>query len=197
VPWEGSEHNIPFLSHLLTRNQQGNFKDLEIYRRAADAAGVTQLRNMAPYVIMARLLSPDARLPIKGTRAAAGFDIFAAKQVVVPGAAIANGRVNIGRALVSTGLALAIPSGCVVRIGSRSGLSTERNIEVGAGWIDPDYRGEIKVELKNFAGEEFLVKKGDRIAQLFILQTFDVTFEPAMRLTRSGRGKRGFGSTGR
>jgi len=152
---------------------------------------------MAHLVIKAKLLSPDARLPVKVTGAAAGFDMFAAEEVVVPGAATANGRLSLGRALVSTGLALAIPSGYVGRIGSRSGLSIERNIEVGAGWIDPDYRGEIKIELKNFGGEDFLVKTGSRVAQLFVLQAFDVQFDPTPQLPRSARGRRGFGSTGR
>lgn len=151
---------------------------------------------MARSVIKTQLLSSTARLPIKATRAAAGFDLFAAEEILIPGAAIANGRLSIGRALVSTGLALAIPPGFVGRIGSRSGLSTERNIEVGAGWIDPDYRGEIKIELKNFSAEDLVIKKGDRVAQLFILQTFDGRFEPSAQLPRSGRGTRGFGSTG-
>lgn len=152
---------------------------------------------MARLVIKAKLLSPNAKLPIKATGAAAGFDLFAAEEVVVPGAATTHKHLSLGRVLVSTGLALAIPTGYVGRIGSRSSLSIERNIEVGAGWIDPDYRGEIKIELKNFGGEDFLVKKGSRVAQLFVLQAFDVQFDPRPQLPRSVRGRRGFGSTGR
>ena len=102
----------------------------------------------------------------------------------------------IGRALVSTGIALVIPRGCVGKIGSRSGLSVDRNIEVGAGWIDPDYRGEIKVELKNFDSREFVIEAHMRIAQLFVLRLANVKLEHASRLPISGRGARGFGSTG-
>ena len=114
----------------------------------------------------------------------------------MPAATAKDGRVEIGRALVSTGIAVSLPAGHVGRIGSRSGLSTRHNIEVGAGWIDPDYRGEVKVELKNFSGQDFVVEAGMRIAQLFVLPVASPKIEEADNLPPSTRGAGGFGSTG-
>jgi dUTP pyrophosphatase len=115
---------------------------------------------------------------------------------VIPASHANGGAVDIGRALVGTGIALSLPPGHVGRIGSRSGLSVTRNIEVGAGWIDSDYRGEIKVELKNFSSQEFVVEPGARIAQLMILPIATPELEPADDLPPSTRGTGGFGSTG-
>jgi dUTP pyrophosphatase len=141
-------------------------------------------------------LSSHAQLPRRASDGAAGYDLFAAERTVVAAAGMIEGRVNIGRALVPTGLALSIPEGHVGRIGSRSGLSVKHNIEVGAGWIDSDYRGELKVELKNFSGLEFIVEEGDRIAQLIILPIATPALEEVDSLSPTTRGKGGFGSTG-
>ena len=141
-------------------------------------------------------LSSQARLPRRASDGAAGYDLFAAVRTVVPAACMLEGRVNIGRALVPTGVALSIPEGHVGRIGSRSGLSVKHNIEVGAGWIDSDYRGELKVELKNFSGLEFIVEEGDRIAQLIIFPIVTPALEEVDSLSPTTRGTRGFGSTG-
>jgi dUTP pyrophosphatase len=141
-------------------------------------------------------LSSHAKLPHRATSGAGGYDLFAAERTVIPGARACEGRVDIGRALVPTGLALSIPEGHVGRIGSRSGLSVKHNIETGAGWIDSDYRGEVKVELKNFSGQDFIVEEGDRIAQLIILPMVTPDLEPIDRLPSTARGAGGFGSTG-
>jgi len=142
------------------------------------------------------LLSPNARAPVRSTPEAAGLDLFASTRVLVPGISIVGGRAEIGRALVPTGIAVAIPADHVGRLGSRSGLSVEHNIEVGAGWIDPDYRGEIRVELKNFGSKDFWVEQGTRIAQLFVLQVAGVSVEVVDSLPPSERMTGGFGSTG-
>jgi dUTP pyrophosphatase len=141
-------------------------------------------------------LSPQAKLPKRASQDAAGFDLFAAERIVVPASRAHNGRVDIGRALVPTGLALSLPSGYVGRIGSRSGLSAKNNIETGAGWIDADYRGEVKVELKNFSGEDFVVEQGDRIAQLLVLPIITPDLELTESLSATDRAAGGFGSTG-
>ena len=70
------------------------------------------------------------------------------------------------------------------------------NIEVGAGWIDSDYRGEVMVELKNLGPETFQVEQGARIAQLFVLKGADVDVEIADTLPQTERSDGGFGSTG-
>jgi dUTP pyrophosphatase len=141
-------------------------------------------------------LSSHAQLPRRASEGAAGFDLFAAARTVIPAARMLEGRVNIGRALVPTGVALSIPEGHVGRVGSRSGLSVKHNIETGAGWIDSDYRGELKVELKNFSGLEFVVEEGDRIAQLIILPIVTPELEEVDALSPTTRGAGGFGSTG-
>lgn len=141
-------------------------------------------------------LSPKAKLPVKASEGAAGYDLFASEAAVVPASVLRDGRIEIGRALVGTGLAVSLPPGHVGRIGSRSGLSTRHNIEVGAGWIDPDYRGEVKIEMKNFSGQDFIVEEGMRIAQLFILPVASSELEEAAGLSPSARGAGGFGSTG-
>jgi dUTP pyrophosphatase len=141
-------------------------------------------------------LSPHAKLPVRASQGAGGYDLFAAERTVVPGSRSHDGRVEIGRALVPTGLAVSLPSGHVGRIGSRSGLSAKHNIETGAGWIDSDYRGEVKIELKNFSGNDYVVAEGDRIAQLIILPITTPELEIADTLPPSGRGAGGFGSTG-
>jgi dUTP pyrophosphatase len=141
-------------------------------------------------------LSPKAKLPVKASKGAAGYDLFASEAAVVPASAVRDGRVEIGHALVGTGIAISLPPGHVGRIGSRSGLSTRQNIEVGAGWIDPDYRGEVKIEMKNFSGQDFIVEEGMRIAQLFILPFASLELEEADGLPSSARGVGGFGSTG-
>jgi dUTP pyrophosphatase len=141
-------------------------------------------------------LSPKAKLPVKASAGAAGYDLFASEAAVVPASAVHDGRVEIGHALVGTGIAVSLPPGHVGRIGSRSGLSVWHNIEVGAGWIDPDYRGEVKIEMKNFSGQDFIVEEGMRIAQLFILPFASLELEEADGLPPSTRGAGGFGSTG-
>ena len=141
-------------------------------------------------------LSSNACIPKKATPEAAGLDLFAVSAQIVPGARVKKNRVSVGRALVQTGIAIAIPKGSVGRIGSRSGLSVNHNVEVGAGWIDPDYRGEILVELKNLGPTDFPVKRGMRIAQLFILRLGSAGVEVVRSLPASHRGKSGFGSTG-
>ena len=141
-------------------------------------------------------LSPQARLPVKASDGAAGYDLFASEAAVVPASVVRDGRIEIGHALVGTGIAISLPAGHVGRIGSRSGLSVKHNIEVGAGWIDPDYRGEVKIEMKNFSGQDFIVEAGMRVAQLFILPFASPSLEETDGLQSSARGAGGFGSTG-
>ena len=141
-------------------------------------------------------LSPNAKVPAKATDGAAGYDLFASEATVIPASVVRDGRVEIGHALVATGIAISLPSGHVGRIGSRSGLSTRHNIEVGAGWIDLDYRGELKIELKNFSNQDFVVEEGMRIAQLLVLPCASPEVEVTDELPRSARGAGGFGSTG-
>ena len=86
-------------------------------------------------------LNVNAKLPVKGTSGAAGYDLSAAQAAVVP---------THGKCLVKTGLAMALPPECYGRVAPRSGLALKKFIDVGAGVIDTDYRGEVGVVLLNF-----------------------------------------------
>lgn len=101
------------------------------------------------------------------------------------------------RALVSTDVAIAVPAGTYGRIAPRSGLASKHFIDVGAGVIDEDYRGEVKVLLFNFGEEEFKVEKGDRVAQLVLERIVTPEVQVVEVLAESGRGAGGFGSTGK
>jgi len=138
------------------------------------------------------------KTPVKSTPKAAGYDLFASKPCVVP---------SKGKALVSTGLIMEIPDGTYGRIGKnrsnlapRSGLAAKNFIDVGAGVIDSDYRGEIKVLLFNFGDVDFEVKAGDRIAQMVIEMVAPTKLvkmdSAANSLSSTERGEKGFGSTG-
>lgn len=101
-----------------------------------------------------------------------------------------------GSALIKTGLFLEIPSNHVGLLWSRSGWSVKNKIEVGAGCIDSNYRGEILVHLYNFSEVPFEIKKEDRIAQLLVLPIINTPFEEVTILSNTDRGENGFGSTG-
>ena len=105
----------------------------------------------------------------------------------------------LGRALVPTGLSVAIPEGFEAEIRPRSGLAVQFGVTVlnTPGTIDADYRGEIKVILINLGDAPFEVKGGDRIAQMVFKSTVRVSWQETERLPESGRGEGGFGSTGR
>lgn len=131
------------------------------------------------------------------TGGSGGFDLYAAESVEVPPAQCdEDGHVEVGRALVSTGIEIELPTGTVGRIASRSGLSVKSNVEVGAGWIDSDYRGTLMVELKNLSSRPFRIDQGDRIAQLVILPVVDAEIRVVTSLNMTKRGASGFGSTG-
>ena len=123
------------------------------------------------------LLTDKARIPTKMTEGSAGYDLYAAADAVVPAATTsANGTTDIGRCLIPLGIALELPIGTVGRIAGRSGLSTNFNVEVGAGWIDSDFRGQVMVELKNLSSVDFKIMEGDRIAQLVLLTALNAEF---------------------
>lgn len=132
-------------------------------------------------------LESSASLPFKGSPGAAGYDLKVLRNGKVLPKSVAN---------FETGLSIAIPPGYVGIVKSRSGLSFKSSIEVGAGVIDSDYRGSIKVRLYNHGVKTVSFKAGDRIAQLLILKCEAPTFIPVDVLPSSDRGTSGFGSTG-
>ena len=137
-----------------------------------------------------RRLRPDAVVPTRAYEGDAGLDLTACERVVLePGE----------RALVSTGLAVAIPDGYAGFVQPRSGLAARHGISIvnTPGLVDSGYRGEIKVALLNTdAREPFVVEPGMRIAQLVVLPVQGVEPVEVGELPESGRGAGGFGSSG-
>ena len=102
------------------------------------------------------------------------------------------------RAMIPTGLSMALPEGYEAQVRPRSGLAAKKGITVlnTPGTIDADYRGEIKVILINLSGEDFIVEDGERIAQMVIASFEQIKWEEADILETTSRGTGGFGSTG-
>tara|TARA_R100000951_G_scaffold31124_1_gene26715 strand:- start:7044 stop:7475 length:432 start_codon:yes stop_codon:yes gene_type:complete len=135
-------------------------------------------------------MHPDAELPTKGTPNAAAYDLVAIEDVFIP----------VGETvMVRTGLAMQIPDGWKGEIYSRSGLTSKGVVVANSpGKIDSDYRGEIKVLLRNNRVTDLVgIKKGDRIAQFEINPVHHIYFEESENLDFSTRGDQGFGSTGK
>lgn len=131
-------------------------------------------------------------LPAYATPQSAGMDLRANLDAPV--------RLRpLERALVPTGLSIALPEGYEAQVRPRSGLALRSGIGVlnSPGTIDADYRGEIGVVLVNLSAEEFVVNDGDRIAQLVVARHESVEWEPVDRLGETLRGAGGFGHTGR
>lgn len=101
-----------------------------------------------------------------------------------------------GRAIVPTDLSIAIPQGTYGRVAPRSGLAVKHFIDVGAGVVDADYRGPLGVVLFNFGEQDFVVKRGDRIAQLVLERIMMSDIVEVDDLDGTLRGSGGFGSTG-
>lgn len=144
--------------------------------------------------IKIEIVQLDSELPPPSTAqdGDAGVDLYSSENMVLNPAG--------GRELVRTGSAVAIPEGYAGFVLPRSGLALKYGVSVlnSPGLIDSGYRGEIKVILVNTdPSKEFVVKKGDRIAQLVVQKIENIMFSPTDRLSITIRGENGFGSTGR
>ena len=132
-------------------------------------------------------------LPAYETSGAAGMDLRAAvpedgPAVIRPGA----------RAMVPTGLCIAVPAGYEAQVRPRSGLAARQGVTClnTPGTVDSDYRGEVKVILINLGEEDAVIRRGDRIAQMVICPVVQAAWLEAEALDETSRGKGGFGSTG-
>ena len=132
-------------------------------------------------------LSNNAALPKRSTGGATGYDLCASQDCTIP---------TKGKGLVKTGLAISFPAGLYARIAPRSGLVLKKFIDVGAGVVDSDYRGEVGVILFNHGDQDFEVKMGDRIAQLILEKIDTPPVEEVQGLSDTVRGTGGFGNTG-
>jgi len=134
-------------------------------------------------------LKESAILPMRATQSAAGMDLFAAEPATLdPGQ----------RCLVGTGIAIALQPWHVGFVCPRSGMAMKNRVTVlnAPGVVDPDYRGEVGVILINLGDEPYIVKTGDRIAQLVIVPFACPTIVEVDALPGTKRGAGGFGSTG-
>ena len=132
--------------------------------------------------------------PAYQTTDAAGLDLMAAVPENEP-LTLAPGKY----AMVPTGLAIALPPGHEAQVRPRSGLAAKHGVTVlnSPGTIDADYRGEIRVILINHGDTAFVIRRGERIAQMVIAPVVQAALVPTVALPETGRGAGGFGSTGR
>jgi dUTP pyrophosphatase len=141
-------------------------------------------------IVRVRRLHPDAILPQYahcGSMGDLGADLCSVETVdLLSGTTVA----------IPTGIAVELPQGFGAVVEDRSGLAT-KGLTTLAGVIDPGFRGEIRVIMTNLSPNVFTLKKGERIAQLRLVQLFQAEFEDAGQLSTSDRGDRGFGSTGK
>ena len=134
-----------------------------------------------------KVLVPGAKLPTRGSLGAVGYDLYSTDEVEIqPGK----------RLLVGTGISIHTPWGVYGRVAPRSGLAVKHGIQVGAGVIDPDYTGEVKVLLFNHGEDVFNISKGDRIAQLVLERCETPGVLQVDIIGETDRGDSGFGSTG-
>lgn len=135
-----------------------------------------------------QLLSSAAVAPTRAHAHDVGWDLYAAEERWV---------LARSSATVATGVAVAVPLGYYGRIASRSGMSVKHDIEVGAGVVDAGYRGELVVKLHNHSDANYLVRAGDRVAQLVVTRIYTGDMQVVDSLEGSDRGARAFGSSGR
>ncbi|XP_008558083.1 deoxyuridine 5'-triphosphate nucleotidohydrolase [Microplitis demolitor] len=132
-------------------------------------------------------LTDKAFAPIKGSALAAGYDLRSAYDYVIPAR---------GKELVKTDIQIEVPKGTYGRVAPRSGLAWKHHLDVGAGVIDADYRGNVGVVLFNHSDENFKIAAGDRVAQLICEKIEYSELEELSSLNSTKRGEGGFGSTG-
>ena len=142
--------------------------------------------------ILVKKFNKNIKLPTYKTSGSSGMDLVAH----------VKGKINIkpGKiAIIPTGIAIAIPINYEIQIRPRSGLAAKKGISVlnTPGTIDSDYRGEIKIILINSSKKSFVVKSGDRVAQMILSPVAKGKLKEVKILPRTTRGKGGFGSTGK
>ena len=138
-------------------------------------------------------LTPDAKIPTRGSAVAAGYDLYADLK--------GNESLEIKphtTILVGTGLAMAIPCNTFLGIYPRSGLSSKKGLRPAncVGVVDSDYRGEVMIALHNDSDETQTIQNGERIAQAIIQSRYAINFQIRDELLGTDRGSQGFGSTG-
>ena len=142
--------------------------------------------------ILVKKFDKDIRLPVYKTSGSSGMDLVAYiknKITIDPGKTV----------MIPTGIAVAIPKNYEIQIRPRSGLAAKKGISVlnTPGTVDSDYRGEIIIILINLSKKSFVVKSGDRVAQMILCPVAKGKLQKVKKLPKTVRGKGGFGSTGK
>ena len=132
-------------------------------------------------------INENAIAPTYALPGCAGLDLYSTEVVKIPPG---------GRSIIRTGIKMEMPEGTYGRIAPRSGLAVKSGIHIGAGVIDPSYRGEIGVVVFNLGSEMFCAYRGLRIAQIVIEKYYDAVLSVVSKLSRTDREEEGFGSTG-
>lgn len=154
---------------------------------------------MEPVRVKIKRLSDRAVVPTRGSTSAAGYDLYACLPYGIDSVTVQETpRVKMPAFTVPTGWAFEIPEGYFGAIFARSGLAKNTGIRPAncVGVVDSDYRGEVKVAVRNDTWFPANVKNGDRIAQLVVLPYLPIKFEESDMLSDTDRGEGGFGSTG-
>jgi len=142
--------------------------------------------------VLVKKFYKNVKLPIYKTTGSSGMDLVAyiEKRIILK-----PGKTSI----IPTGIAIAIPKNYEMQIRPRSGLAAKNEISVlnTPGTIDSDYRGEIKIILINLGKKSFIIKSGDRVAQMILCPVEKGEFKEVKKLPKTVRGKKGFGSTGK
>ena len=142
--------------------------------------------------ILVKKFDKNVKLPTYKTSGSSGMDLMAHiknKKTINPGKTL----------IIPTGIAVTVPKNYEIQIRPRSGLAAKKGISIlnTPGTVDSDYRGEIKIILINFSKKLFVVKSGDRIAQMILCPIAKGKLKEVIKLPRTIRGKGGFGSTGK
>ena len=142
--------------------------------------------------ILVKKIYKNIKLPVYKTFGSSGMDLLAYIKNKI--------TINPSKiAIIPTGIAVAIPKNYEIQIRPRSGLAAKKGISVlnTPGTIDSDYRGEIKIILINLGKKSFVVKSGDRVAQMILSPVAKGKLKEVKNLPKTVRGKKGFGSTGK
>ena len=142
--------------------------------------------------ILVKKFDKNIKLPTYKTSGSSGMDLVAYIKNKI--------TINPGKtAMIPTGIAVAIPKNYEIQIRPRSGLAAKKGISVlnTPGTVDADYRGEIKIILINLSKKSFIVKSGDRVAQMIVCPVVKGKLQEVKSLPKTVRGKGGFGSTGK
>ena len=137
--------------------------------------------------ILIKKNNEQATIPTQATEGDAGYDLYSLEEVTLA---------PMARAVVKTGISIAIPMGFYGRVAPRSGLAVKKGLDVLAGVVDAGYRGDVGVVLINLSSENITLEKQSKVAQLIFEKCEDMNFETVLSLEVSDRNAGGFGSSG-